>query len=226
MRLLIFTYFYLFLFLSAKSDAFSVIKSATSHKEQSNVSVRKVDISGPKLRVDRGIAKVSVRNEPNKTALVTTSTSTGEITPSSYNQSPPLVSVKSFKEWKNEKVQSAIKKVTISRAQIEYKKLNNQIFKKTEASAGKEADMERLEEQLKNDMFSLQVAQQLTVQDYFAIYLNKLENRNDSFKAAAQKMSNEDVEALMRVFADSLLETQGSKIVPSANGENIYDKIK
>ncbi len=108
-----------------------------------------------------------------------------------------VVSVKGFKEWKNEKVQSAIKKVTITKAQIEYKKLNKQIFRKTEAGLGKDIDIEKLESQLKSDLFALDAAQQLGVQDYFAIYLTKLENKNEAFKEAAQKMNSDEVAELI-----------------------------
>ncbi len=101
MRSLIFTYFYLILFLSVKSDAFSIIKPASSLKEQSGGSVKKIDILSLKVKADRGIAKVGVKNEVTKTAVVIPSPAATEVSAASYNQSS-LVSVKSFKEWKNE----------------------------------------------------------------------------------------------------------------------------
>lgn len=141
--------------------------------------------------------------------------------------SKPQVTVKGYKEWKNEKVQSAIKKVTITRAQIDYKKLNKQIFQKTEAGLGKDIEIEKLEAQLKNDMFSLEVVQQLGVQDYFAIYLTKLENKNDAYKEAAQKMNSEEITELINAFADSFASSQGgSTMAPSASGESFEDRIK
>lgn len=143
----------------------------------------------------------------------------------------PLVTVKGYKEWKNEKVQSAIKKVTITRAQIDYKKLNKQIFQKTEAGLGKDIEIEKLEAQLKNDLFSLEIVQQLGVQDYFAIYLTKLENKNDAYKEAAQKMNSEEITELINAFADSFVSSQGggamdSSMAPSASGESFEDRIK
>jgi hypothetical protein len=138
-----------------------------------------------------------------------------------------FVSVKGFKEWKNEKVQSAIKKVTITKAQIEYKKLNKQIFKKTEAGLGKDIDIEKLESQLKSDLFALDAAQQLGVQDYFAIYLTKLENKNEAFKEAAQKMNSDEVAELINAFADSMVGSQGAPVTaPAAAADSFEDKIK
>lgn len=139
----------------------------------------------------------------------------------------PVASVKSFKEWKNEKVQSAIKKVTITKAQIEYKRLNKQIFRKTEAGLGKDIDIEKLEAQLKTDMFSLEAAQLLGVQDYFAIYLTKLDNKNEAFKEAALKMNSEEVAELINAFADSMVGSQGAPVTaPAATAENYEDKVK
>lgn len=138
-----------------------------------------------------------------------------------------VVSVKGFKEWKNEKVQSAIKKVTITKAQIEYKKLNKQIFRKTEAGLGKDIDIEKLESQLKSDLFALDAAQQLGVQDYFAIYLTKLENKNEAFKEAAQKMNSDEVAELINAFADSMVGSQGTPVTaPAAAADSFEDKIK
>lgn len=141
--------------------------------------------------------------------------------------SKPILLIKSYKEWKNEKVQDAIKRITITKAQIEYKKLNKQVFQKTEATLGKDINIERLESQLKNDLFSLEVAQQLSVQDYFAIYLTKLDNRNEAFKEAAQKMNSEEIAELINAFADSLTNSQGNAVAPSASSNEIFEeKIK
>lgn len=136
-----------------------------------------------------------------------------------------LTTVKSYKEWKNEKVQSAIKKVTITKAQIEYKKLNKQIFQKTEAGLGKDIDMEKLENQLKSDLFSLDAAQMLSVQDYFAIYLTKLENKNEAFKEAAQKMNSDEVAELINAFAESMVGSQGTPATAPSASADLYDDI-
>lgn len=149
------------------------------------------------------------------------------VTASKPQTAVSVISVKGFKEWKNEKVQSAIKKVTITKAQIEYKKLNKQIFKKTEAGLGKDIDLEKLETQLNSDLFALDAAQQLGVQDCFAIYLTKLENKNEAFKEAAQKMNSDEVAELINAFADSMVGSQGAPVTaPAAAADSFEDKIK
>lgn len=115
----------------------------------------------------------------------------------------PPTSVKSFKEWKNEKVQQAIKKVTITKAQIEYKKLNKQFLQRTEVVSAKDSELDRLEGVLKNDLYSLEVTQELSVTDYFAIYLTKQENKPEAYKEAAQKMTSDEVNQLIKAYADS-----------------------
>lgn len=144
--------------------------------------------------------------------------------PASIRSTASNAAIKSFKEWKNEKVQSAIKKVTITRAQIEYRKLNKQLLQKGEAGNLKDSEMERLELQLKNDTYSLEVAQDLTVSDYFGIYLTKQENRTDAYKDAAQKMTSDEVAELIAMFADSFF-PENKPTIPR-QGANVSDKIE
>lgn len=198
-----------------------------------NAALSAANFKEPKMAVSVGVSKTLI------TAAVPSGTgapkSQGKSNPSSVTTSAAVAqagsvnisTVKSFKEWKNEKVQSAIKKVTITRAQIEYKKLNKQIFKKTEAGLGKDIDIEKLETQLKTDMFSLEAAQLLGVQDYFAIYLTKLENKNEAFKEAAQKMNPDEVAELINAFADSMVGSQGEAVTaPAAASDGYEDKVK
>lgn len=125
--------------------------------------------------------------------------------------------VKSYKEWKSEKVQIAIKKVTITKAQIEYRKLNKQFLQKDEPAHIKDPETNRLEAQLKNDLYSLEVAQELSVTDYFAIYLTKQDNKSDAYKEAAEKMTSDEVGQLVKAYADSMFSTNGSgKVGPTA----------
>lgn len=141
--------------------------------------------------------------------------------------------VQSYKEWRQEKIQRATNKVALTRAQITQinsKKLNLQNLQnlqKTESSSSLDLEIEKLEAKLKNDLFSLEVAQQLTVQDYFAIYLTKLENKKEAYKGAAEKMNTEEVTELINAFADSFSSTQSNGITgPSAAGEDYAGRIR
>lgn len=135
---------------------------------------------------------------------------------------PSAPIVRSFKEWKNDKVQIAIKKVTITKAQIEYKKLNRQFLQKTgDTTTVKDSDFDKLEAQLKNDLYSLEVAQELGVMDYFAIYLTKQENKVDAYKEAAQKMTPDEVNQLIKAYADSMFSSSGSGVGPGPKGRPV-----
>lgn len=135
--------------------------------------------------------------------------------------SPPPVSVKSFKEWKNEKVQMAIKKVTITKAQIEYRKLNRKFLQMT----GKDTETERYESMLKQDMYSLEIAQEMGIPE-FLIYLSKQEDTNEAYKEAAEKMTPEEVRQLIKAYADSMFSSNGTglKVGPTAMDKS--DSIK
>ena len=141
--------------------------------------------------------------------------------------------VQSYKEWRQEKIQRAKSKVALTRAQITQinsKKLNIQNLQnlqKAESNSSLDLEIEKLEAKLKNDIFSLEVAQQLTVQDYFAIYLTKLENKKEAYKGAAEKMNTEEVTELINAFADSFSSTQSNGITgPSAYGEDYTGRIR
>jgi hypothetical protein len=134
---------------------------------------------------------------------------------------PAPVNVKSYKEWKNEKVQIAIKKVTITRAQIDYRKLNKQFIQTNEPVSAKDVELDKLEASLKNDLYSLEVARELSVTDYFAIYLTKQDNKTEAYKEAADKMTPDEVNQLIRAYADSMFSTNGhgspsGKVGPTA----------
>lgn len=132
--------------------------------------------------------------------------------------------VKSYKEWKNEKVQLAIKKVTITKAQIEYRKLNRQFLQKNEPTTSKDPEADRLEAQLKNDLYSLEVAQELSVTDYFAIYLTKQENKSEAYKEAATKMTPDEVSHLIKAYADSMFSANGTSPSPGKIGPTAMEK--
>ncbi|MBL7544986.1 MAG: hypothetical protein JNL11_14310 [Bdellovibrionaceae bacterium] len=132
--------------------------------------------------------------------------------------------VRSYKEWKNEKVQMAIKRVTITRAQIEYRRLNKQFLQKAEHSGAKDIELERLEATLKNDLYSLEVAQELSVTDYFAIYLTKQENKTEAYKEAAEKMTADEVSQLIKAYADSMFVPNGIPAAATKVGPTAMDK--
>lgn len=138
--------------------------------------------------------------------------------------------VKSYREWKSERVQVAQVRVTSLKNQIENRKAvraaivqgtdpNLQKMRGTEAVSSTDYMVERLERQLKIEQFSLELAQDLSVTDYFAGYLTKVQNKKSAFQEVAGKLSAEEVAELMNAYANSVFGSQASDLPASA--ENI-----
>lgn len=138
--------------------------------------------------------------------------------------------VKSYKEWKSERIQVAQVRVTSIKNQIENRKAvrvaiaqgadpNLQKIRGTEAASSADFMVERLERQLKMEQFNLELAQDLSVTDYFAGYLTKVQNKKSAFQEVAGKLSAEEVAELMNAYANSVFGSQGSDFPASA--ENI-----
>lgn len=100
--------------------------------------------------------------------------------------------VKGFREWKNEKIQT-VQNQTLN--------LRNQILKSN--LEGNKKNSEALERQLSQVQFNLEVVRDLSVTDYFVLYLSK-QSQADRFQQAAQKMTTHEVAELMEAYADTL----------------------
>ncbi len=203
----------------------SVASSLTSGSAMSNISMSNNSMSGNlNSKIIMPGKKIQKPQNQEKNLL-----SSGKAPQSNVQN----YSVQSYKEWRQEKIQRAANKVALVRTQITQlnnKKLNLQNLQnlqKTESSSSIDLEIEKLEAQLKNYLFSLEVAQQLTVQDYFAIYLTKLENKKEAYKGAAEKMNTEEITELINAFADSFSSIQSNGIAsPSASGEAYEGRIK
>lgn len=126
--------------------------------------------------------------------------------------------VQTFKEWKSSQVLDAQGKIVRLRQQLEIRKAKapvrrdlaikdpNLVLVKsqsTEAASGVDAQTEKLEKMLREELYDLEVAQDLTVSDYFAGYLTKLQDKKSAFNEVAGKLSPEEVAELMTAYANS-----------------------
>lgn len=116
----------------------------------------------------------------------------------------PASSLKSYHQWKSDKIQEATGKLTVSKALVGDRKIAQSTKSKTEAVTMRHLNSAQLESQLKSDLMALEMAQDLTVSDYFAGYLSKLPNRNLAVKEIAHKMTSEEVAELMIAYSNSL----------------------
>jgi len=108
-----------------------------------------------------------------------------------YAGGAPVDGLKSYRVWKSEKVQTALSQVLSSR----------ELLLKAKAFQGK--DIENLQRQLSQLEWNLEVAKDLSVTDYFALYLSQSTSR-DRFKTAAGKFTPQEVAELMEAYANAL----------------------
>ena len=98
----------------------------------------------------------------------------------------------SYKEWKGEKIQAAIVQTMQVRGQLLKAKADSNILQRSS-----------LEKQLEQTMWHLDIAKELSVTDYFVMYLSPL-STPDRFQIAAQKLSTAEIAELMKAYAAEL----------------------
>ncbi len=138
------------------------------------------------------------------------------------------VGVKSYREWKAEQVQQAQTTVVSIKAQIDYKKASsartmalgadpNMAHKNVvEAASTQDKSVEKLERQLREEQYDLDVAKDLSVTDYFVGYLTKVQDKKSAFNEVAGKLTAEEVAELMAAYANSVFGAHASDLPISA----------
>ena len=140
----------------------------------------------------------------------------------------PVVSashVKSYREWKHEMVAEAQGKVASIKTQIDVLK-NRTVAVGTdpnmarahglEAVASRDLALEKLERDLREEQYDLDVANDLTVTDYFVGYLTKIQNKKAAFQEVAGKLSPDEVAELMTAYANSVFGAHAADLPASA----------
>lgn len=135
--------------------------------------------------------------------------------------------VKSYREWKAEKVTEAQGKVTVVRAQIDSRRSHrigaqgvdpNLARSKSgiEATASQNISIDRLERILREEQYDLEVAKDLSVTDYFVGYLTKVQDKKSAFNEVAGKLTAEEVAELMTAYANSVFDAHSADLPTSA----------
>ncbi|HWU44632.1 MAG TPA: hypothetical protein VN132_14370, partial [Bdellovibrio sp.] len=149
---------------------------------------------------------------------------------------PAAVShVKSYREWKRELVQDAQSKVNSLKTQIEARRLgrtsavgmdpNLNHVKGLEATFVHDATLDKLEKDLRAEQYDLDVANDLTVTDYFVGYLTKVQDKKAAFQEVAGKLSADEVAELMTAYANSVFGAHSADFPASATNES-KDPVK
>jgi len=111
------------------------------------------------------------------------------------------VEIKSFKDWKQERIQESVLKVSEIKARIEQKKRNIQ---SANQSVKTEAGVDRLSGFLNQEQQNLEMNKQLGVSDYFLMYLTGLPQNKDVYTKAASQMTSSEMGELMLLYAQQL----------------------
>ena len=111
--------------------------------------------------------------------------------------------IQGFKEWKAEKINTVVQQTQITK----------NIVLRTKA-LGPAKNLLVLEKQLVQLNWNLEVANDLSVTDYFVLYLSQ-QPQADRFKLAASKLTTNEVADLMQAYAQSL------SVIPSSALETV-----
>lgn len=99
-------------------------------------------------------------------------------------------SVQSFKEWKSAKVQPVLARVVSLKALAQASKTVN--------------DKQRVLKLLAQESWNLEITNDLSVNDYFVLYLAPMENAPNRFKEAAARLNQSEVVELMESYSRNL----------------------
>jgi len=139
----------------------------------------------------------------------------------SQNAANKASSYKSYREWKTQRVQDAQTKVLTVRTQIDARKATrgtdpNMALPRRAFEAG-EPGADRLERQLRQEQYDLDVAKDLSVTDYFVGYLIKVQDKKSAIQDVASKLSPDEVAELMMAYANSVFGAHTSDLPASAS---------
>lgn len=104
-------------------------------------------------------------------------------------------SVKTFKDWKSEKIQLVSSKINAIKSRLESERLKKQ---KNEPAA-----LSYYEKMLSQEQWNIDIAKELTVTDYIALYLNQIQSKS-KFQDAAASLTAAEVAELMEAYTQSL----------------------
>jgi hypothetical protein len=135
--------------------------------------------------------------------------------------------IKSYREWKSERVQDALQRVTVTKTQLEITKSKDPNLSQQKGSmeSGTSLALERLENQLQVDQNFLETTKNFSVTDYLAGYLMKVQNKKAAFNEVAGKLSSDEIAELMSAYATSAFGKPSSDLGPSANS-TVEDHVR
>ncbi|MBX2996277.1 MAG: hypothetical protein KF681_15735 [Bdellovibrionaceae bacterium] len=129
-------------------------------------------------------------------------------------QAKPVSTLKSFREWKSEKIQASLAQVDQTTRRVQDLRL------KAQSPAQKNA-LENVEQQLSQEEWNLEIAQDLTVTDYLVLYLAS-QNVSGKFNEAAGKLTSDETAQVLEAYVRNMnaVPNHGQGLLPSAAIQN------
>lgn len=118
--------------------------------------------------------------------------------------------VKSYREWKAEKIHTAQARISNLKVRMELTKQSRQVAQgdpnntnSTTVEGGylTNTTLATLEKQLQQEQYALEFSQDLSVTDYFVGYLTKLPNQQKAVQEVAARLSPDEVAELMIAYS-------------------------
>lgn len=122
--------------------------------------------------------------------------------------------LKSFGDWKDEKIQSSKEQLISSKQKLE--SLKDKLKNKNDGL------IKTLEQQISQDEWNLEVTESLSVRDYVILYLANQQG-TDKFQNAAQKMGPKETAQLLEAYADVIQNQKQNEFhskLPRASNED------
>lgn len=114
------------------------------------------------------------------------------------------VGVLGYQAWKSERVEAA--KADLEKAQADAPKV--------EVRTKAPQKISRTEQKLQQAQLNLEIVQELSVNDYFVLYLNQFKDRS-AFLEAARKLNSDEAADLMLAYQKHLAKDADSDSMPS-----------
>jgi hypothetical protein len=109
--------------------------------------------------------------------------------------------VKSYREWKAQRVQVASSQIGILKVRLAAAQMMVQ-----------KGQAENLKKEMDQEQWNLDVAKDLSVTDYFVLYLSQIPD-TDRFKQAAARMNVTEIEEMMKAYSEAV----GASQTPNEN---------
>jgi hypothetical protein len=116
---------------------------------------------------------------------------TGAVPPTAVVTAPIVAApIRSYREWKADRIQTATSQIAALKARLVGLPIRSPLT-------------ENIKKEIDQQQWNLDVAKDLSVTDYFVIYLSQVHDA-DRFKQAAARMSLAEIEEMMKAYSETV----------------------